>query len=165
MSLGLKESASDDFIAGPFLSILFVTGVQPWQLHTADVLSEQLFICLFKHPSGDLSVALKKKRSQELCSWERPRSTGGGQGELLLPFTADMHLQHLCQKKKGIDCLNCFGKKCRELSVEMAPLFAFPVVVVCTGTLGTAAGVAFWFLEQYCTMRVFCLCGEVRAAT
>lgn len=100
MSLGLKESAPDDFIIGPFLSISLVTGVQPWQLHTADVVSEQLFICLFKHPSGDLSVALKKNKSQELCSWERPRRTGGGQGELLLPFTADVHLQHLCQKKK-----------------------------------------------------------------
>lgn len=68
---------------------------------------------------GSLSC-FKKNKSQELCSWERPRRTGGGQGELLLPFTADVHLQHLCQKKKkGIDCLNCFGKKCRELSVEI----------------------------------------------
>lgn len=64
MSLGLKESAPDDFIIGPFLSISFVTGVQPWQLHTADVVSEQLFICLFKHPSGDLSVALKKIKAK-----------------------------------------------------------------------------------------------------
>lgn len=62
MNLGLKESAPDYFTIGPFLSISFVTGAQPWQLHTADALSEQLFICLFKHPSGDLSVALKKKR-------------------------------------------------------------------------------------------------------
>lgn len=28
-------------------------------------------------------------------------STGSGQRELLLPFTADMHLQHLCQKKRN----------------------------------------------------------------
>lgn len=45
------------FYHRPFLSISFVTRVQPWQPHTADVLSEQLFICLFRHPSGDLSVA------------------------------------------------------------------------------------------------------------
>lgn len=67
--IGLKESAPDCFTIGPFLSISFVTGVQPWQLHTADVLSEQLFICLFRHPTGDLSVAFSKKKEKK-----RPRA-------------------------------------------------------------------------------------------
>lgn len=125
MNLGLKESAPDYLTIGPFLSISFVTGVQPLQLYTADVLSEQLFICLFKHPSGDLSEK-KEKKSQELCSWERPRSSGGGQGKLLLPYTADMHLQPLYQKKKRNWLLELPWKELQRAFCRLGPAVCIP---------------------------------------
>lgn len=114
---------------------------------------------------GSLSCFLKKiTKSQELCSWERPRAQAVAKGSCCCPSQL-ICICSISARKKGMDCLNCFGENCRELSVDMALLFAFPAVVVCTGTLRTSAGVAFWFLEQCCAMCVFCFCGEVRVAT
>lgn len=117
--------------------------------------------CLFAFSNIPVGISEKKKK-------KKPRAVFLGEASELRQWprgaAAALHSWHasaasLPEKKKGIDCLNCFAKNCRELSVDLALLFAFPMVVVCTGTLGIAAGVAFWFLEQYCAMCMLCFCG------
>lgn len=125
MNLGLKESAPDYLTIGPFLSISFVTGVQPLQLYTADVLSEQLFICLFKHPSGDLWEE-KEKKAKSCVPGRGLGAQAVAKGSCCCPSQLTCICSLSARKKKRNWLLELLCKELQRAFCRLGPAICIP---------------------------------------